>query len=155
MALIKKSFDVKIKVYYPHLSHSIPQKDSRRIQSTNFNKYEPQKTIESTVRSVETPVRETEVSLMERITDEYKSLENDFSRLEEKAGDRLKSLVYNYDPSIPGSDAMMEAEVSVFGTASGRITFDMYKQALGLKEAIDELMQEEALDNDGELKVVA
>ncbi len=148
---------MKISSIYPHISHTIPKKDSTRIQSTNFTKYEPQKTVTTAQIDIPTssPVDITDKEWRANITKEYEELEEGFGRLEDRAREKLKNIVLEYDVEAPENDALLDAEMAVFGTSTGRVTYDMYLQSLDLKEALDILRQEEAVMNNGELKSAA
>lgn len=150
MDYVSKSIDVKIKIVYPQISRTIPNKDSAKIRETNFAKYEPQKTIAAvqSTAAVFTPKQE-EDEWTKSITNEMKELEYDLARLERMADKKLKDKKYTYDVKDPKNDPLLEAEKAIFGSASGVITYDMFKEVLCLKDAIDQMVAEETIVNGG------
>lgn len=157
MASIQKSFDVKINVVYPHISKTIPEKDSERIQTTNFFKYEAQKAVQQPELSLYQPSSinepETNETRMKKLDTELEEMESDFKRLEDKTEKSFRDYVYKYDLKDPGTEAIANAEEAVFGVATGLITQDKYKKVLELLDTIDEMLVEATIENQGTLNV--
>lgn len=158
MATIQKYFDVKINVIFPHISKTIPDKDSERIQTTNFFKYEAQKAVQQPDLSIFSPVEEDETQSNEDrvkgIDAELEVMEDDFKRLEDRADVAFKDYVFVYDVTDPAFEQLKEAEEAIFGVATGRITQDKFTKVLDLIDVIDEVVIDATIENRGELNVV-
>jgi hypothetical protein len=155
MALISKTFDAKINVIFPHISRSIPSKDSDRIRATNFFRYESQKTVQTqggSVAAIE-EVELTNSSRLDIIDSELKELKKDFKKIEEHADKAFEGLVYTYNVQDESNEHIENAERNIFGDATGLITFSKYKQAKELLEAVDEIIRERMVRDGGEFNV--
>jgi hypothetical protein len=152
-----KNFDVKINVIFPHITKSMPVKDSKRIQETTFFKYEPQKSIAQTEGSLsfEKIEEQTNEQKMDELNQELEGLKNDFKRLEDQSNKAFKNYAFSYDVNDVKNEALRTAEEAIFGTATGIITQDKYKKVLNLMSAIDELIMEKTIDNGGTLNVAS
>jgi len=157
MALIQKSFDVKINVVYPHISKTIPEKDSERIQTTNFFKYESQKTVQQPDLSLYQPDSEEEAKTnenrLEALDGELEQMEGEFKRLENRADKAFANYVYEYDLTDPASEDVANAEEALFGVATGVITQAQYKKVLELLDVLDEVLVDATIANGGTLNV--
>lgn len=157
MANIQKSFDVKVNVVYPHISKTIPVKDSDRIQTTNFFKYEPQKAVQQPDLSLYQPPDDGEVqtneSRMKKLDAQLEQMQDDFKRLEDKTEKAFKDYVYEYDLLDPASEDIANAEEAVFGIATGIITQAKYKKVLELLDTVDEMIVDGTIENGGTLNV--
>lgn len=159
MAAISKTFDVKVNVVYPHISKTIPEKDSTRIQTTNFFKYESQKSVQQPDLSAYQPEdsveSETNETKVKKIDEELEQMEDEFKRLEDRADLSFQSYVYEYDPTDPANELIASAEESIFGVASGAITQDKYKKVLQLLDAVEDMLIDATIENKGTLNVGA
>lgn len=155
MAIGTKSFDVKINVIFPHITKSMPTKDSQRIQQTTFFKYEPQKSVAQTEGSLSftTEEEETNEQKMDNLNIELETIKGDFKRLENQADKAFKNYAFAYDINNTQNEALRNAEEAIFGSATGIITQDKYKKVLNLMSAIDELITEQTIENGGSLNV--
>lgn len=158
MATIQHYFDVKINVVFPHISKTIPEKDSERIQTTNFFKYEAQKSVQQPDLALFAPqeeeVDETNEDRVKRIDNELEVMEDDFKRLEDRADKAFKDYVFVYDVTDPAFEQLKEAEEAIFGVATGRITQDKFTKVLDLIDVVDEMVIDATIENRGELNVV-
>ena len=136
---VTKNFDVKISVVHPYLTRNISEKDSERISRNTLFKYEPQKAIE-TPQLASQSVADVAAKLIQRFKDIY----DGFDTLREKAANRLSDIVYEYDVTVLENEAIAVAEESIFGAATGTITFKKYKQAIELSELIEEEIRRRA-----------
>lgn len=156
---ITKSFDVKISVIFPYLTKNISEKDSERISRNTLFKYEPQKTISTPQFAAEssTPVQDEEDSPATKLVKRFKKIYDDFDAVKRQAEKNLEGIVYLYDVTSLNDEDISTADESVFGVASGEITFEKYKKAIELKEMIEEEMQrreiEKGVINNGSFSV--
>lgn len=144
---ITKSFDVKINIVYPYLTKNISAKDSERISRNTLFKYTPQQAIEVT-QAVSQPLKveeESQIDIVTKVAKRFKDLFDGFSALKEQAEKSLEGIVYNYDSSRIENEALSNAEEGIFGTVSEKITFKKFKQAIELREKIDEEIQRRAI----------
>lgn len=158
MALINKSFDVKINVIYPHISKTIPDKDSDRIQTTTLFKYESQKSLEQPDAALYQPEEDETVSnetRVKKVDEELEQMESDFKRLEDKTESAFANYVYEYDITDPANEALASAEEAIFGVATGIITQAKYKKVLELLDSLDDMLIDATIENEGKLNVGA
>ncbi|MDD3412452.1 MAG: hypothetical protein PHY47_00465 [Lachnospiraceae bacterium] len=151
-----KIFDVKINVVYPHITKTIPAKDSERIQQTTFFKYEPQKSVAQPelLSAVATNEPESNNDRLARTNEELEEIKNDFIRMEEKANNAFKNYSYTYDIEDPRNEGIRNAEEAIFGVATGTITQAKYKKVLDLISAVDSKLVDLTVSNGGGLNVV-
>lgn len=140
---IKKNFDVKISVVFPYLTKNISEKDSERISRNTLFKYEAQRAIPTPQLAAEpvTTQEEEEDSPATKLAKRFKKIYDDFDALKRQAEKNLEGVVYLYDVTSLNYEDIATADESIFGWASGEITFTKYKQAMEMKEMIEEEMQ--------------
>jgi len=143
---VTKNFDVKISVVHPYLTRNISEKDSERISRNTLFKYEPQKAIETPQLASQSVADEEESSadVAAKLIQRFKDIYDGFDTLREKAANRLSDIVYEYDVTVLENEAIAVAEESIFGAATGTITFKKYKQAIELSELIEEEIRRRA-----------
>jgi hypothetical protein len=157
VANTQKSFDVKVNVVYPHISKTIPEKDSKRIQTTNFFKYEPQKAVTQPDLSLYQPPEEKEAETnetrMKKLDGKLEEMESEFKRLEDKTEKSFQNYVYTYEIDDASTEAIANAEEAIFGVATGIITQAKYKKVLELLDTIDQMLVDATIENGGKLNV--
>lgn len=153
MQKIQKNFDTKITVIFPTISRTIPLKDSNKIRETNFVKYEPQKAVTQVAVS-SAVIEESPSNWMTDAIKDMSELESDFARIEDVADKQLRDKIFKYDIKDPRNDALLEAEMEIFGQVTGVITYDMFKEVLLLKDVVQEMISNHTIENGG-FKIVA
>lgn len=156
MASVSLSFDVKISIIRPYITKSLGNNDISRINETTNLKYESLKTLTPQSLNTTESISEEEVlSFLDESVQALDSLHQDFDDLASKAEQALKDIVFTYDVKDPQNETLANAERSLFGFASGIITFAKYKQLDELEKVINEEIQNRMLENGGTLDVVA
>lgn len=157
MASISLSFDVKISIIRPYITKSLGGNDISRINETTNLKYESLKTL--TPQALGTPSNEINdeevLSFLDQSIKELDTLSENFGDLAAKAEQALKDIVFTYDVKKPEYETLANAERSLFGFASGIITFAKYKQLEELERIVNEEIQNRMIENGGKLDVVA
>ena len=148
---IVKNFDAKIRVVYPYITKGISDSDSERINRNTLMKYEPQKTIVSptSISATEKPVAQEE-----RVKDLMKSLHTTHKKMGQlkKIGKKgIENVVYEYDVDDLDNEMLGDAEESLFGAATGKITFAKYQRALAYSRLIDAEIRRRTVANGGSL----
>lgn len=153
MAIVTKSFDVKIDIKRPYITKNLSNDDFSKIIQTTTLKYESLKTTApQAATQVDETEEETENPLAEAIK-ETDQIYEAFEDLASQAEKELNSIVFTYDPSLPENELMAEAERNLFGSASGVITFSKYKKVLAYEQIINRQISENMVENGGTLDV--
>jgi hypothetical protein len=140
MARISFFTDVQIQVIFPFFTKSLSSTQRERVIATGSFPYIPKPQVES-VQATSTSVNlPRELSVDERIA----NLKNDFNEMLErlrkikKATERrTKNIVFEYDPLLTENEAYTDAEETLFGFASGTITYAMYESILDFEKKVD------------------
>ena len=64
---------------------------------------------------------------------------------------KAKNVVFEYDPSLTQNEIYADAEETLFGVASGTITYAMFEQILNFEEKIDRWIAHQSIANGGTL----
>jgi hypothetical protein len=79
----------------------------------------------------------------------------DLDKIQKAIRKRAKNIVFEYDPNLTKNEGYANAEESLFGYASGTITYDMYEQILELEKKLDGWVRHASVANGGALNVGA
>lgn len=158
MATVSDNFDVKIRVIFPFLTRSLPVDDNTRINATgNFN-FEPPPQVDTAQGLIvsESPVKEkTRKEKADDVKKDLCDLLLEFDKIQDVIKRRSKHITLKYDPELTKNEALADAEIEIFGQASGRITYDMYEQVLAYQEKINKYISHISIENGGQLDSVA
>jgi len=153
MAIVTKSFDVKIDIKRPYITKNLSNDDFSKIIQTTTLKYESLKTTApQAATQVDEAEEETGNPLAEAIK-ETDQIYEEFEDLASQAEKELNSIVLTYDPSLPENELIAEAERNLFGSASGVITFSKYKKVLAYEQIVNRQISENMVENGGTLDV--
>lgn len=157
MASIALSFDVKISIIRPYITKNLNGNDLNRINQTTNLKYESLKTLTPQALGTQLDVVDDEavLSYLDSSLKELDQIHQEFDDLSQKAEEALKAIVFTYDIALPENEPLANAERSLFGFASGIITFAKYKKLEELEQIINREIQERMVENGGTLDVVA
>lgn len=154
MAVVNFNADIKIKVVFPNVTKSLKGDDRTRINTTGAFTYTPKPQV-ATAQSVMTDVEFKEpLSNKERANKLHGRLEDLLSEIEKvKAfmAKKAKNVVFEYDPSLTQNEIYADAEETLFGVASGTITYAMFEQILNFEEKIDRWIAHQSIANGGTL----
>lgn len=156
MASITKSFDVKIKIIRPFITKNLSEDDLSKIKQNTALKYESLKTTspEGSLQNEELSSEEV-VDYLAQSAKELDELYQGFDDLARKAEEDLKSIVYTYDITDPANELIADAEIALFGSATGIITLAKYKKVMAYEEIVNREIQEKMVENGGMLDGVA
>ena len=157
MATITQSFDVKISIIRPFITKNLSDQDNSRIVQTTNLKYESLKTLTPQgIKSDEALPSDEEVfNYIKQSVDELDLIHDSFGELAAMAEEALNKIVYTYDVEDPDQELTAEAERTLFGSATGIITFAKYKKLAEFEEILNREISERMTNNGGVLDVVA
>lgn len=157
MSSVAQSFDVKISIIRPYVTKNLSTEDLSKINQTTKLKYESLKTNAPQFSSFqnEEPSDMEILSLMDSSIAELDSLIEDFDDLSKKAEEAMDKIIFTYDPDDSENELIANAERSIFGTASGIITYSKYKTIRDYEEILNRELQERMTNNNGILDGVA
>lgn len=157
MATIIQSFDVKISIIRPYITKNLSDQDSSRIVQTTNLKYESLKTLTPQgVKSEEAVPSDSEVfDYLKQSIAELDQINNDFGDLEKMADEALAKIVFTYNVEDPENETIAEAERTIFGYASGSVTYSKYQTLLDYEQILNREIQERMVNNGGTLDVSA
>ena len=158
MAAITEDFDIKIRVVFPYLTKSLPKDDSDTITATgNFN-FEPPPQVETPIGATTTssPIKGINPSARaDTLKSNLNSLAADFDNIQEAFRKRAKHIALKYDPELAQNESLANAEISIFGFASGEITYEMFDLVIDYENKIDKYISHMSIENEGVLSGVA
>jgi len=158
MTDISKTFDVQINVVFPFLTKILKEKDSDRIKASGSFNYEsvPQvETAQGRKVSLNFQKADSNAVRMEKMKSDLQGMIDDFNRIEKVLEQRSQHIEFKYDPEASQNESLTDAEETLFGTASGNISFEMYKKVLEYEERIDRYISHQSIENGGPFSGVA
>jgi len=158
MAAVTTDFDVKIRVVFPFLTKSLPQDDNERINATgNFN-FEPPPQVDTALGHAvsESPVQETnKKERREELKTGLTGLLDRFDKIQDAMRKRSKHITMEYDPEVTENESLTNAEIEIFGSASGSITYEKFEEVLAFHEKIYKYIAHLSVENKGTVGRVA
>lgn len=148
MARITLYVDVQITVFFPFFTKSLSANQRERVIATGSFPYVPKPQVESVQATAATSAALQELSVDERIANLKKDFDDMLERLKKikKATQRrAKNVVFEYDPLLTENEAYTDAEETLFGFASGTITYAMYESILDFEKKIDKWIGYDAM----------
>ena len=158
MAAISDNFDVKIRVVFPFLTKSLNTDDSSRINATGTFNFSPPPQVDTAQGTAvqSSPVKATPVQERARVLKgDLEDLLAGFNRIQEAMRSRAQHIVLKYDPELAENEALANAEVDLFGFASGAITYNMFNQVLDYQQKIDKYISHLSIENEGVLSAAS
>lgn len=158
MATVTDDFDVKIRVVFPFLTKSLPKDDNQRINATgNFN-FEPPPQVDTATGSTvgTSPIQETnKEERKEELRTGLINLLERFDKIQSAMEKRSKHITMEYDPEITENEVLANAEIEIFGSASGSITYKKFEEVLAFHEKINKYIAHLSIENKGTVGRVA
>jgi hypothetical protein len=154
MAQISFNADVKIKVVFPYVTKSLKTGDKSRVEATGAFTYTPKPQIDTARRNItESNFQEatSNKDRAERLKAGLSDLLSEIAKIKAVMAKRAKNIFFQYDPMLTSNEAYADAEETLFGFASGTITFDMYQAVLDFEEKIDKWIAHKSIANGGNL----
>lgn len=148
MARISFFTDVEIHVIFPFFTKSLSSTQRERVITTGSFPYVPKpqvESVEATSTSLNLP---RELSIDERVANLKSNFDEMLERLRKikKATQRrAKNVVFEYDPLLTSNEAYADAEETLFGFASGTITYAMYESILDFEKKVDKWIGYDAM----------
>ena len=143
---------------FPQLTKSLAGASREQITDTGAVTYQPRPQIETAKNSAnlndftESPLQSEKVEELGKNLDE---LIEEATRLQKAFRKRAKNIVLEYNPDLLQNEGLAEAELNLFGTKNGEITYDMYEQILDLEEKIGRWLTHQSIINGGTIDGVA
>ena len=156
MAQISFNADVKIRVVLPLVTKQLGSNQRDRVGASGAFPYEPRPQIDTAKSFSE--AEEITISNEERVSALNKRFDTmllDLDKIQKAIRKRAKNIVFEYDPTLTKNESYADAEETIFGVASGTITYDMYEQILELEKKLDAWIRHASVANGGTLNVGA
>lgn len=154
MAHISFNADCKVKVVFPNVTKSMKTQDRGRLNATGSFTYTPKPQVEVAQSVLEDSVSTEIPTTKERSAKLQAGLGNlleEIEKIKTFMRKKAKGIVFEYDPTLTKNESYSDAEETLFGVASGTITYDMFEQILGLEEKIDRWIAHQSIANGGTL----
>lgn len=152
MARISVSADVQISVIFPFLTKSLSSSQRDRVLATGSFPYIPKPQVATAQASSVREIIDEQPTTEDRI----KNLKTDFDemlarlkKIKDATRRRAKNIVFEYDPTLTENESYSDAEETLFGFASGTITFAMYESMLEFEKKIDRWIGHKAISQEG------
>lgn len=157
MASINFNADMKIKVVYPQLTKKMSGSDKSQLGQTGTFKYEPRPQVETAQASntevnfsPSTPQKER----FNKLGVDLDDLISQAEKIEAAFRKRAADVVVEYDALDIANESISDAEATIFGVASGKITYAMYESMLEFEDKINKWISHQSIINDGKLNSV-
>jgi len=144
--------DVKISVVFPFLTKSLKEEQRERVLATGTFPYVPKPQIESVQATSVAQITDEAIDTDRRISRLKVDFDEMLSRLrkiKDAARRRAKNIVFEYDPTLTENEAYTDAEETLFGVASGSITYAMYESLLEFEKKLDKWIGHKAISQEG------
>lgn len=149
MARITLHADVRIHIVFPFFTKSLSSTQRDRVIATGSFPYVPKPQVESVQGSAAaTASTQEELSVDERVNNlkkEFDELLERLRKIKKAAQKRAKNVVFEYDPTLTDNEIYADAEETLFGFASGTITYAMYESILDFEKKIDKWIGYDAM----------
>jgi hypothetical protein len=149
-----KNFDFKIDIVFPFLTKDLKDKDSDKINATGNFTFVSRPQVDTAVGPI-TSLNFEKISdkndTVKRLKNGFASILGDIERIEKAMEAKARHITLKYDPELSENEALAEAEESIFGLASGNITYGMYKEVLDFENKIDKYISHQSIENGGVL----
>lgn len=154
MAHINFNADVKIKVIFPLVTKSLKGDDRTRLNTTGSFTYTPKPQVDSAQGAIMAADFKEPVSNKTRAAKLQSNLGDLLAEIEKvKAfmAKKAKNVVFEYDPNLTQNELYADAEETLFGVASGTITYAMFEQILNFEEKVDRWIAHQSIAGGGSL----
>lgn len=154
MAHINFNADVKIKVVFPLVTKSLKGDDRGRLNTTGAFTYSPKPQVDSAQSAITAVDFKEPVSNKVRaakLRDNLGDLLTEIEKVKGFMAKKAKNIVFEYDPLLTQNELYAEAEETLFGVASGKITYAMFEQILNFEEKVDRWIAHKSIANGGSL----
>jgi len=154
MARLVDSYDYEIKVISLDSTESLNIEDARQIYDSGLFRYTPPKIILSEQKGSTEIKEEEELSVKQRarnVSNEIGNMLEDVNVLLGIFNKRSKGITFQFDPEDLKNESLANAEDTLFGTMTGKITYAMYQKVLVLEDKIDKWLSHTAISNNGNL----
>lgn len=152
MAKITVFSDVQIRVVLPFVTKSLNEDQRERVLATGTFPYIPKPQVESvqavSVRQISDETLETDKRI-NRLKVDFDEMLAKLKRIKDAARRRAKNIVFEYDPLLTENEAYTDAEETLFGFASGTITYSMYESILEFEKKLDRWIGHKAISQEG------
>lgn len=156
MAQISFNADFKIRVVLPLVTKPLGSEQRQRVGASGAFPYQPRPQIEtkaSLTRDLgELPSAEER---SEKLKTRFNNMLIDLEKIRKAIRKRAKNIAFEYDPLLTKNEAYADAEETLFGFASGVITYDQYEQLLEFEKKLDAWIRHASIANGGALNVGA
>lgn len=158
MSQVSFNVDIAINIETPILTRRLGSMDKSRLGETGAFNFQPRPQVEtSSPERNQANFKEGQED-RERFEQLDQSLEDLLKRIakrEEFMRKKCGHLYMTYDPSLAENESISEAEETLFGFASGKITYAMYEAILEFEQKINTWISQKSIDNGGALNGIA
>jgi len=157
MAAENRSFDVRINIIFPLLTKSLNDKDVDRIKATGAFNFESRPQVDTAIGELASLSFEKTTGTKERVENlkkEFNNMLGDFARLEKAMEKKASHIVLKYDPEVAENETLTDAEETLFGVATGEITYQMYKKVLDYEHKVNKYISHQSVENQGAFSAV-
>jgi hypothetical protein len=152
MARISVFADVQIIVVFPFLTKSLKEDQRERVLATGTFPYVPKPQVESiqaaSSRQISDELLDT-TGRVDRLKKDFDDMLKRLAKIREATRKRAKNVVFEYDPTLAENESYADAEETLFGVASGTITYAMYESLLDFEKKLDKWIGHKAISQEG------
>jgi len=150
MASINKNFDYRLVVILPTVTRGLNSDDKSELASFGGFQYTPSKIVQPAEVQPSVPIEildyKANNEALKIKLQEDKRLLNLYADTIDK---RCAHLTVYYDPSNPDYESVTEACNAIFGTTDGKISYNMYRDALEFQHKLDNHIAQRSVESGG------
>lgn len=154
MAQISFKVDTKIKVIFPFMTKGLKGKERSRINTTGAFKFEPRPQVDTSQGAqsrlnVREPASDRERA--KKLGENLGNLLEEIARIKKVFRKRSQNIILEYDPGLTENEPLTDAEETLFGNASGTVTYEMFEQVLDFEAKLNKWLGHQSIANGGQL----
>lgn len=154
MAAVNFNADIRIRVVFPLVTKSLKGDDRTRLNTTSAFTYTPKPqvdAVQSAISKVEFKEPATNKQRAAKLQGKLGDLLDEIEKVKKFMAKKAKNVVFEYDPALTQNELYADAEETLFGYASGKITYEMFEKILNFEEKIDRWIAHQSIANGGSL----
>ena len=154
MAAVDFNADFQIKVVFPFLTKGLKNDDRSRIEATGTFSFTPRPQVDtstSATNQVTLKQGQTDKERAAKVSDKLGDLLDEMGKIKKVFRKRSQNIILEYDPILTENEALADAEETLFGFASGTITYEMFEQILEFEAKVNKWLSHRSIANGGRL----
>ena len=158
MTPVNFNSDFRIKVVFPFLTKGLKTDERERIEATGTFSFTPRPQVDTstaTTNKVTLKEGQTDRERAAKISNQLGDLLEEIEKIKNVFRKRAQNIILEYDPVLTENEALADSEETLFGFASGTITYEMFEQVLDFEVKVNKWLSQRSMANGGQLSDTA